>query len=389
MATHVVDPQVFNQIKNLGAFDVSACMSCGLCTVSCPLSVSGNEFPRKLIRYAMLGLEDKLLSHQEPWLCYYCGDCTDSCPSEADPGGFMMALRRHAIIGYSVGKIAKLFYSKKLALISYSILTLFAMIGLWLFTADSELNLDTFESYSYLGHEIHLIGLLFGFFIALIAMIHAVNIYSHLKSNNKSNSNVSFSTKVIAFFKSFISVGLSEGLIERRYFECESKNRWLAHMAIFWGFILMGIATSIIFIADMIIEYNILGSESGTIVNRELIKYLGKILGVSGGLLLLLGTGYYIYLRLAKKEAYSKQTHFSDWIFILLIFFIGLNGMIMDVIIYFFNELLVIAYWMYALHLILVFILIITAAFTKFIHMEYRLLSIWYTEYQKLISPSE
>ena len=66
----VVNPDNFSTIKKLGAFDVTACFSCGQCTVSCPLSVSGNEFPRKLIRYAILGLDDKLLSQPEPWLCY-------------------------------------------------------------------------------------------------------------------------------------------------------------------------------------------------------------------------------------------------------------------------------------------------------------------------------
>ncbi|GAF99748.1 unnamed protein product, partial [marine sediment metagenome] len=45
-----VKPNVFKTIKKFGAFDVSACFSCGQCTVTCPLSVSGNEFPRKMIR---------------------------------------------------------------------------------------------------------------------------------------------------------------------------------------------------------------------------------------------------------------------------------------------------------------------------------------------------
>ena len=96
-----VKPQLFTEIKKLGAFDVTACMNCGVCTASCPLSVSGNEFPRKLIRYAILGLKDKVLSRPEPWLCYYCGDCSQTCPSQADPGRFMMAVRRYAIIEYS------------------------------------------------------------------------------------------------------------------------------------------------------------------------------------------------------------------------------------------------------------------------------------------------
>ena len=45
----LVNSDTFATMKKLGAFDVDACMNCGLCTVSCPLSVNGNEFPRKFI----------------------------------------------------------------------------------------------------------------------------------------------------------------------------------------------------------------------------------------------------------------------------------------------------------------------------------------------------
>ena len=54
----------------------------------------GAIFPRQIIRYLQLGLEDRLLESPEPWLCYYCGNCSDTCPREAQPGELMMATRR-------------------------------------------------------------------------------------------------------------------------------------------------------------------------------------------------------------------------------------------------------------------------------------------------------
>jgi len=98
---------LLDEIKKIGAFDVNACYSCGVCTAICPLSENGNEFPRKMIRYAMAGLEKELLGSSQLWECYYCGECTKSCPRQADPGGFMMATRRYAITRYSVGKDRK------------------------------------------------------------------------------------------------------------------------------------------------------------------------------------------------------------------------------------------------------------------------------------------
>ena len=101
------------------------------------------------------------------------------------------------------------------------------------------------------------------------------------------------------------------------------------------------------------------------------------------------GTSYYIFKRIVKDDEYSKSSHFSDWIFLLLTFFLGITGFIMNLIIYFFTEMMDYAYLMYAIHIVLAFLLVITATFTKFVHMEYRLLAVWYSEYQRIINPPE
>ena len=60
----------------------------------CGLSDGEHVFPRRVIRYLQLGLEERLLESTEPWLCYYCGQCSDTCPRQAEPGELMMATRR-------------------------------------------------------------------------------------------------------------------------------------------------------------------------------------------------------------------------------------------------------------------------------------------------------
>ena len=42
-------------------------------------------FPRRIIRYAQLGMKDALLSSKELWSCYQCGECAETCPTQADP----------------------------------------------------------------------------------------------------------------------------------------------------------------------------------------------------------------------------------------------------------------------------------------------------------------
>jgi nitrate reductase gamma subunit len=205
-----------------------------------------------------------------------------------------------------------------------------------------------------------------------------------LNRNSQTPADMSTSEKLIALVKSLFKTGIFEGILEKRYSDCNSRVRYFAHMAIFWGFVFMGIATSIVFIVDFLIFYDLLGAAS--ILDRELWKFIGKILGVSGGILLIFGTVYHIYKRLVKNDDYSKSSHFSDWIFLLLAFFLGLGGFLMDVIIFFIPDLMEIAYLLYAIHIILAFLLVITAVFTKFAHMQYRLLSVWYTEYQNLVT---
>ena len=95
-----VDPNLMKNLEGFGLKDAKKCMQCGNCTAVCPLSTQDNTFPRKLIKYAQMGLDDKILASPEPWLCYYCGECSDTCPRGADPGEAMMSMRRYLTSRY-------------------------------------------------------------------------------------------------------------------------------------------------------------------------------------------------------------------------------------------------------------------------------------------------
>ena len=88
---HTVDPTFVNELARYGAADVKACFNCGNCTAVCSLTEQGATFPRKFIRYAQLGMKDRLATSKEMWLCYYCGDCSATCPRQAEPGEFVAA----------------------------------------------------------------------------------------------------------------------------------------------------------------------------------------------------------------------------------------------------------------------------------------------------------
>ncbi|MDE3053619.1 MAG: 4Fe-4S dicluster domain-containing protein, partial [Gemmatimonadota bacterium] len=107
-----LDPDLLADVKRFGAADVSACFSCGTCTAICPLSDNDSTFPRRIIRYAQLGMRDALVSSKELWVCYHCGTCSESCPTQADPAGFMAAARRYAVASHDRTRLARTLFTR-------------------------------------------------------------------------------------------------------------------------------------------------------------------------------------------------------------------------------------------------------------------------------------
>jgi len=118
MATRV-DPTLMDELKAYGAVGIEKCFNCGNCTASCPLANDEHPFPRNLIRFAQMGLKDKMLESTDAWQCYYCGDCSVTCPKAAEPGETMMAVRRWLTAQYDLsGHAAKLYTSEKALVIT-------------------------------------------------------------------------------------------------------------------------------------------------------------------------------------------------------------------------------------------------------------------------------
>ena len=107
-----LDLGLYPDIQRFGATDISACFSCGTCSATCPMSQTDGTFPRRIIRYAQLGMKDALLGSKELWACYQCGECAETCPTQADPSEFMAATRRYAIASYDKTRLARTLYTR-------------------------------------------------------------------------------------------------------------------------------------------------------------------------------------------------------------------------------------------------------------------------------------
>jgi heterodisulfide reductase subunit C len=90
------------------------CFQCGTCTASCPVRAVEDKFnPRRIIRMALLGMRNDVLTSSFVWLCSSCYACQERCPQGVKITGIMGALRNIAVRGRLVpamfsGQVASL-----------------------------------------------------------------------------------------------------------------------------------------------------------------------------------------------------------------------------------------------------------------------------------------
>jgi heterodisulfide reductase subunit C len=87
-----VNPTFIETVTTSEEFDALACMNCGVCTAVCPLEIE--LIPRKLFRYALLGLEDRVREHTPAiYQCLLCRMCEANCTAEVHIAENVRALR--------------------------------------------------------------------------------------------------------------------------------------------------------------------------------------------------------------------------------------------------------------------------------------------------------
>ncbi len=81
-----------------GAESFMRCFTCGTCTASCPVAEVHEEYdPRKIIRMAILGMREQVLSSDILWMCSRCYTCHALCPQNVKFTDVISILRDMAI----------------------------------------------------------------------------------------------------------------------------------------------------------------------------------------------------------------------------------------------------------------------------------------------------
>ena len=80
-----------------GGQNIMRCYTCGTCSGICPVQEVDERYnPRRIIRMALLGMEDEVLKSDFIWLCSGCYSCHERCPQDVRITDLMVAIRNIA-----------------------------------------------------------------------------------------------------------------------------------------------------------------------------------------------------------------------------------------------------------------------------------------------------
>jgi len=366
-----VDPQFITELKKYGDVTIESCFNCGNCSAICPLSTEEDNFPRRMNRFAQLGLRDRLLASKELWLCYYCGECTKTCPRQADPGEYMASARRYAIASYDPTGLAKMLYTSPILSVIFMVI-LAAAIGLFFFQASAPMDMQTLRLFEFIPSElIHNAGIIAGIVIVLAALAGMINMTRRIfKALGYPKG-----TRLDWLGAAWKAFG-QEALGQLRYRkDCESSavnkpwyaQKWFIHASVLWGFLGLFVATALNYLLELLSV-----KATGTWVP---LWYPIRLLGTVSGLFLLYGTSLSLLRRFRKDDTSYEKSTFSDWAFLTLMWLAGVTGFLLEIAVYL--PPFAWSYWMLLAHLIVVGELLLLAPFTKFAHAVYRSIALY------------
>jgi len=358
------DPTLLADIRRYGKFDPTGCYQCGSCTLSCDLVEGSVTFPRRSIRYALLGLRQPLVASLEPWVCHDCGDCSIVCPRQSEPRISMITLRRFLSAQYEwTGIGSRLVQSKAWYLASVvcsAIFTLLLIVGyhLWYVKmpagafATTPLGLEhMFPIMTYYTLTVILLPLL----LLLSRILHIWR----LTMRGEGRVRAPFSLYVKQAW-----VYVYESALQPLMRKCPEHGRWIGHQVLAIGTVMM-------------LAIKVFGLRWFQTDNIYPIYNPQRWVGYLATGLILYGIGDILVGRLqAKKEIY-KETSFRDLAFPVLLVSTVISGLAAHIFRY--AGFALTCHYLYALHIVIATpMLLVEMSFGKWSHMVYRPLALYF-----------
>jgi len=345
-----INQEFSNELKKYGSQNLNACYNCGNCTSVCSLSTESDSFPREMVRFGVLGLEDDIKSSLKPWLCYYCGECSETCPREANPGELMMSLRRWLTAKYDWTGLSGLLQRSLPLTIFAFLIVLAGVIG---FSVYEKFNEEVIMHY---GHSFEIIAISAVFLLILLPNLFRMWWFTIVNPGIK----VSFMTYVREFKELLVHM-----FTQKQALGCDDNRfRWLEHLVLVIAYLALLFTT---------VFLDWFGTDSLFVI----------ILGYIESAVIFIVTLDFVVSRMKKNAEISKHSQPSDWFFVIWLLLMGLSALIVRVFIDL--NLLSNYLWIYLIHLtVLVQWALIIVPFGKWTHFLYRSFAMYFSKLREV-----
>ncbi|MDD3312266.1 quinone-interacting membrane-bound oxidoreductase complex subunit QmoC [Pseudodesulfovibrio sp.] len=403
------DLKFVKELQAVGGDSLKKCYQCATCSVVCPLSPSDSPYPRKEMVWAQWGLKDRLVNDIDIWLCHNCGTCSTLCPRGAKPGDLLAALRNMAyrnlaplpIIGKLMSSSAGLLPLAAVPALIYGIIWIImaGKLGSFLPTFEWDEAAHGWKAVSdgmvvfgglfpgdYTIDPIFILVFLFmlwGFFAGVRNMLKAFEA--------QPKTFIVGRKKEPCFIACLIDTFKYEILQHTQFNECNDEEsdeldqkRAGGHKMLMYAFICLMVVTGVV----------ASGHWGGWFLTAIGIESLGHIVSAIGHtpmplyhpikLLAFVGAGLGVYglIALTKRRVNLDQEKQSsswyDWYLLTLIWTIFLTGL--GAFVFRILGVALLAYPLYYVHLIGVFMLLAYLPWSKLGHLVYRTVALSYAK---------
>jgi len=366
MAGQVIKPDL-DFIKGViasGGESLKKCYQCATCSVVCNVTPDKKPFPRKEMIWAQWGLKEKFIGNPDIWLCHQCNDCTVYCPRGAKPGEVLGAIRKQAIQQYSVPDFMVRFVNNRRSVVFLFLIP--AVVFLIILSITGTLRIPEGEIVFSEFFPLYIIDILFSaalIFSIAVGVLGVRRFWLDMKQayGCPSCSIANLKNSIIGAIKDILSHGKFKNCIV-------NKDRYLAHLLVFYSFIALAITTGL-----AAFYLYILGIESPYPLLTP-VKLIGNI----GAIGLLVGITLVTINRVKNRGRVGIGSYF-DWLLIFIIYMIVCTGILSEITRL--ADVPGLAYPIYFFHLVFVFSLFLYLPYSKLAHLFYRTAAICYAKY--------
>ncbi len=344
------DTKFLREVIGSGGADLKKCYQCATCSVVCTLSTDEAPFPRRQMLAAQWGLKDRVLSDPAIWLCHNCGDCTTHCPRGARPGDVFGALRREAIKYFTWPRFLGRWVNnpQMLPLLVLVPLLLFGALWAWGPEADS-----VYPGRMEFANQfpIPVLEALFFSLSGFVLLSFAIGMTRFVRALRAGGATAPILANLPGT--------LAEIATHRRFADCGAeRTRYWGHLLTLWGFVGLAAVGTIVGLGHMA------GLVHTPLAATSPLKIFANLAAAGS----LIGVATLVADRAGDPLKRTRSTYF-DWFFLIVLAGVIVTGFASQ----FLRQGQVPGmYLVYYVHLVLIFLLLGYAPYSKLAHFCYR-----------------